>query len=344
MTYKNCVIFGGKGYIGSFFAAYLLELNIADRIYLVDISEQKRKAWPVIVEDAVRNGRVTLVDVDVTEKISNASLPDICDLICNFAAIHREPGHSVEEYFETNILGAENVCEWAETVSCDHLIFTSSIAPYGILDREKNENTLPVPVTAYGSSKLVAEKIHISWQNRDINRRYLSIVRPGVIYGPGEDGNVPRMIRAVIKGYFFYMGNESTRKAGGYIKELVAAMRWVVDGQVKNQKNVVIYNFSSKTPPTIKEYVTAICEVAGVKRFIPNVPYFVLLSIAYLLEIFAKPFRIVHPFSPVRIRKLVKSNDVIPKYLTDNGYSYQYDLKGSFEDWKNDSPHDWFIK
>ena len=342
--YINCVIFGGKGYIGSFFAAYLLDLKLAKTIYLVDISEHKRNIWPSIIEDAVNDGRVILVNGDVRKTIDNIELPEKCDLICNFAAVHREPGHLDEEYFETNLLGAENVCVWADKVSCKYMIFTSSIAPYGTIDREKREDTLPVPVTAYGSSKLVAEKIHIAWQNRDIDNRFLSIVRPGVIYGPGEDGNVPRMIHAVIKRYFFYMGNQDTRKAGGYIKELVFAMQWVVNNQVKKSEGVVLYNFTSKVAPTIREYVTTIGEVVGEVKHIPNVPFWVLLFISNFIEIFAKPFGIKHPFSPVRIRKLVKSNDIIPTYLIDNNYPFQFDLKASFLDWKESSPKDWLHK
>jgi len=162
MAYKNCVIFGGKGYIGSFFAAYLLESKLTCKIYLADISEQKRGIWPASIEKAVKEGKIILLNVDVKCEITADVLPEFCDLICNFAAVHREPGHSDEEYFETNILGAENVCAWAELVTCNQIIFTSSIAPYGTLDREINESTLPVPVSAYGSSKLVAEKIHIN--------------------------------------------------------------------------------------------------------------------------------------------------------------------------------------
>ena len=344
MEYRNCVIFGGKGYIGSFFAAYLLDAGFVTTIYLVDISESKRKIWPSIIEESVRDGRVILINADVRKTIDNIELPENCDLICNFAAIHREPGHSDEEYFETNLLGAENVCKWADKVSCNKMIFTSSIAPYGTIDREKREDTLPVPVTAYGCSKLIAEKIHISWQNRDINNRYLSIVRPGVIYGPGEDGNVPRMIHAVIKRYFFYMGNQNTRKAGGYIKELVIAMQWVVNNQIKKNEGVVVYNFSSKVAPTIKEYVTTIGEVSGRINYVPNLPYWILLFGSNFIEFFLKPFGVKHPFSPIRIRKLVKSNDIIPTYLIDNNYPYQFDLKAAFLDWKKDSPHDWLAK
>ena len=127
--------------------------------------------------------------------------------------------------------GAENVCSWADQVGCNRIIFTSSIAPYGPAEEPKDEQSLTVPVTAYGSSKLAAEKIHIAWQHKDIEDRQLVIVRPGVVFGPGEGGNVSRMIKAVLHRYFFYMGNAQTRKAGIYVKELCHAMIWVLQKQ-----------------------------------------------------------------------------------------------------------------
>ena len=87
------------------------------------------------------------------------------DVIFNFAAVHRTPGHEDHEYFETNIRGAENVVAFAEKWNIKKIVFTSSIAPYGAAEELKKETTLPTPNTAYGISKLVAEKIHEKWQN-----------------------------------------------------------------------------------------------------------------------------------------------------------------------------------
>ena len=80
--------------------------------------------------------------------------------VFNFAAVHRTPGHEDHEYFETNINGAENVVAFAEKYNRKKIVFTSSIAPYGAAEEEKFETTLETPNTAYGISKLVAEKIH----------------------------------------------------------------------------------------------------------------------------------------------------------------------------------------
>lgn len=105
------------------------------------------------------------------------------DVIFNFAAVHRTPGHEDHEYFETNILGAENVVAFAEKWNIKKIVFTSSIAPYGAAEELKKETTLPTPNTAYSISKLVAEKIHEKWQNGDAAHRQLTIVRPGVVFG-----------------------------------------------------------------------------------------------------------------------------------------------------------------
>ena len=44
-------------------------------------------------------------------------------LVANFAAVHREPGHEAYEYFQCNILGAENVCAWSEKIGCERVSF-----------------------------------------------------------------------------------------------------------------------------------------------------------------------------------------------------------------------------
>jgi hypothetical protein len=93
--------------------------------------------------------------------------------------------------------------------------------------------------------------------------------------------------------------------------------------------------------PSIQDYVNTICSVAGVKRIVPRVPYRLLLIVAYLIDAFARPLGIKHPFSPVRIRKLVRSNNILPNYLVDNGYEYRYTLSAAFADWRTSCPEEW---
>ena len=81
-----------------------------------------------------------------------------------------------------------SVIAFAEKHRIKKIVFTSSIAPYGAAEALKEETTIPMPNTPYGISKLVAEKIHVIWQSRKTDERQLTIVRPGVVFGKGENG------------------------------------------------------------------------------------------------------------------------------------------------------------
>lgn len=140
--------------------------------------------------------------------------------IFNLAAVHREPGHEASEYFETNLAGARNVTAYAAAVGCPNLYFTSSIAVYGPTEGPTDETAPICPVSPYGGSKYPAELIHEQWQQAAPGRR-LVICRPGVIYGPGDPGNILRMIRAIKRGYFAYPGSPDIHKSYGYIEGLL---------------------------------------------------------------------------------------------------------------------------
>jgi hypothetical protein len=137
------------------------------------------------------------------------------------------------------------------------------------------------------------------------------------------------------------MGNRNTRKAGVYVKELCNAMWWVLQEQKKNGEMISLFNMTMNPSPSIGEYVGAVCKTQDIKRFIPTVPYKLLMGIAYLINAIAKPIGVKHPFSPVRIRKLVRSNNILPNYLVSQGYQFLYTLDSAFADWKKSCPKEW---
>ena len=335
-------LFGGTGFIGSYFAQELLEEKDYEKVYLLDIAPVCSKRFDAFLKKHLETRRIVYIPCDVRQGIANQVdiVEEVVDLIANFAAVHREPGHQPEEYYETNLSGAENVCQWAEQKNCKNIIFTSSIAPYGPSDSPKLEGSIPVPVSAYGGSKLAAEKIHMGWQAACKDRR-LTIVRPGVVFGAGEGGNVSRLIKAVLGRYFFYIGNKATRKAGTYVKELTHAMLWVHDNNGKPWQGTKLFNMSMNPGPSVQEYVETICGVAEVKRFVPSIPFSILYPASFLIDGAAKVARLSQPVSPVRIKKLVKSNNILPGYLEKNGYKYKYNLKTAMQDWKDQMPSEW---
>ena len=319
----NILITGSSGFI----AIYLIKkLQQSNKIFGLDLKKSKN----------------TQLIYDTRKKLDRTKLPKKIDLIINLAAIHREPGHQLNEYFETNILGAENIIEFAEKVKCNHIIFTSSISPYGIEDKLKDEDTVPCPNTPYGSSKLAAEKIHIAWQNRDLKKRILTIVRPGVVFGKGECGNMSRLVKLIHKNFFSYMGNKDTRKAGIYVKELVNQILWVHEKQVNNKlPKITLFNATMWPNPSISDYVNNVKEVSGIKRFVPSVPYWFLMIFGFIFEFLFKVIGKQNPFSPVRLRKLVRPNLIKPTFLLKNKYKPVYTLKSALEDWKNEDPEIW---
>ena len=326
MTYedKKILIVGGSGFIGKHLYSRLSKKN---KVFIIDLNA---------------NNLGDQFKIDIREKIQNINKLNNIDLIINLAAIHKEPGHKENEYFETNIKGAENVCKFAESIGCKNIIFTSSIAPYGIEDKLKDETTIPQPVTPYGSSKLQAEKIHIDWQKKDVTNRILTIVRPGVVFGQWENANMYRLVKLVHKRFFFYMGNRNTAKASIYVKELVDQIIWVNDKQNKNEleKNV-LFNATMWPNPTIQEYVKITCKVSNISRLIPTVPYTFLLFLGYIFEYFFKLIGKNNLFSPVRLRKLVRSNLIKPSFLIKNEYKFRYSLETAFEDWKKEDKETW---
>lgn len=332
MEFETCVVFGGAGFIGCHFARYLLEEGLARNVILADIA-------PLRADFNLTDPAIRHVVVDVRTPPQTWALPGKVDLIANFAAVHREPGHEPHEYYETNLPGADHVCAYAERAGCLQIIFTSSIAPYGPTESVKTENSIPTPASAYGGSKLVAEKIHIGWQRAGPSRK-LVIVRPGVVFGPGEGGNVTRLVQATLRGYFFYMGNRNTRKAGGYVKELANTMRWAL-ARLPDDGGTLLYNFTMEQSPTVEEYVNTVCNVAGVKRWVPSVPYILLLAASYCIDAIAGPLGIRQPISPLRIRKLVRANNFEPAVLRREGYQYQYTLESAMQDWLDERPDEW---
>lgn len=319
----NILISGSAGFIAS---------------HLIQKLSKQHKIFGIDLRASVNSNLL----YDVRKKLKGTKFPDKVDLIINLAAIHREPGHLSSEYFDTNIMGAENITEFAEKVKCNRIIFTSSISPYGIEDKLKDEGTIPCPNTPYGSSKLAAEKIHIAWQNRDIKKRILTIVRPGVVFGKGEGGNMSRLVKLIHKNFFFYMGNKDTRKAGIYVKELVSQILWVHEKQVKNKlPKIALFNATMWPNPSISDYVGNVKKVARIKRFIPGVPYWFLMSFGFVFEFLFKAIGKQNPFSPVRLRKLVRPNLVKPTFLLKNKYKPLYTFKSALEDWKNEDPEIW---
>jgi nucleoside-diphosphate-sugar epimerase len=336
---RTCVIFGGTGCIGTHVALHFLQHPEIEHVYLADIRPLQQDNYLQPLRAAMEDGRARFVSCDVRQPLDQPDLPQHCDLIVNLAAVHREPGHTAQEYYETNLRGAEHVCAYATRANCRQMIFTSSIAPYGPSDAIRNEDSLPVPETPYGGSKLVAEKMHIAWQQAAAGRK-LVILRPGVVFGAGEHANVARLVQSIARGYFFYMGNRDTRKAGIYVKELCQVMEFAMAQQEKCKESMLLWNVSMDPPPKLSEFVEAICRVSGYRHPRISLPRPLLLAGAHLISGISTILGLRNAINPVRVKKVSQPTYIDPARLRAAGYRFRYTLEQAMADWKHDAPDD----
>lgn len=330
----NYIITGGTGFIGTHLTNLLNEVHPEVKIWNLDIVTPGTPN-PVVknYKPAVRDGEKlesTFVECDVRKPIGELPFtPTPEDVIFNFAAVHRTPGHEDREYFETNIRGAENVCAFAEKYGIKQIVFTSSIAPYGAAEELKTEDTLPTPNTAYGISKLVAEKIHMAWQKGGTDRK-LTIVRPGVVFGRGENGNFSRLYWGIRKHTFAYPGRKDTIKACVYVKELVRFILW----NVEERKTLFdIFNCTFEPAYTIEQIVKAMKKVTGLSQSVPYIPNSVIMPMAACAKMVGSPMGIC----PARVKKLQISTNISGKYLKNSGYQFKWSFEEALHDWYKDN-------
>ena len=330
----NYIITGGTGFIGTHLTNLILAEHPDAKVWNLDIVKPGTPN-PVVknYKPAVREGETlgsTYVACDVRKPIGELPFtPTPEDVIFNFAAVHRTPGHEDIEYFETNIQGAENVCAFAEKYGIRQIVFTSSIAPYGASEQLKTESTLPTPNTPYGISKLVAEKIHMAWQNGGEGRK-LTIVRPGVVFGKGENGNFSRLYWGIRKHTFAYPGRKDTIKACIYVKELVRFILWNVE---KRLTPFDLFNCTFEPAYTIEQIVTAMKNVTGLPQAVPYIPNIVIMPLAGLAKIVGSPMGIC----PARVKKLQISTNICGKKMANSGYLFKYTFEEALADWYNDN-------
>lgn len=326
----NYIIFGGSGFIGTHLIHLLKNecVKTGDKIYDLDIvMPGEEGVVPGVVE---KNDGVEYFRLDVRKPIEFDFKPTADDVIFNLAAVHRTPGHPDREYFETNIRGAENVTAFAEKHGINKILFTSSIAPYGASEELKKESTLPTPNTPYGISKLVAEKIHQIWQVKDAKRE-LTIVRPGIVYGKGEHGNMTRLYRGMKGHYFIYTGRKDTIKACIYVKELVLFFKYrMLDHSFPGTD---IFNCTFEPAYNIEQICETMKKATGLKYKVPLIPGGLLMTAAKIIGPIGGKKVGIHP---ARVKKLMVSTNICGKKLAECGYKFHYGFEDTFSDWLKD--------
>jgi nucleoside-diphosphate-sugar epimerase len=180
-------------------------------------------------------------------------------VIVNLAAEHRDDVRPVSLYDEVNVKGAINICVIARENDVRTIIFTSSVAVYGFAPIGTDESGKIAPFNDYGRSKYEAELVFKAWQAEAPAQRTLVIIRPTVVFGEQNRGNVYNLLRQIASGKFVMVGNGENRKSIAYVENVAAFIEYATSFQ----PGVHIYNFIDKPDFTMNSLVANVNRIFG---------------------------------------------------------------------------------
>jgi len=161
-------------------------------------------------------------DVDLVAELVRG-----CDAVLHLAAAHHDFGIAPETYHDVNVTATEQLVAAMSAAGVRNVAFFSSAAVYGATGGVRTEATPPAPVTPYGTTKLQAERVLAEWAAMNPAHSAL-VIRPTVVFGPGNFANMYTLIRQIERGRFAFVGSGTNRKSLAYVGNLVDALlaRW----------------------------------------------------------------------------------------------------------------------
>jgi nucleoside-diphosphate-sugar epimerase len=244
------------------------------------------------------------------------------DVIYHLAAEHADNVTPVSLYEDVNVGGARNIVEAMEANQIKHLVFTSSVAIYGRHQVHPDESFEAQPTNEYGRTKYEAEKIFGEWAER--NPEYsLTIVRPAVVFGEKNVGNVHRLIEQIAKKRFVMVGSGKNKKSMGYVGNISLFLA----SKTNAMPGIDIYNFAGKPDLSSEEIVNIITDELKLSHKIPHVPEWVGLLGGYIFDLLSNITGKKYPISTVRIKKFTADTTVSTDKLIKSGFVDRYDLE-----------------
>jgi GlcNAc-P-P-Und epimerase len=301
------LITGGSGFIGTRLIDELIKENHEIIIY----DKMKSSKYPQLcIIDDVRN-------IDGLIK----ACKDV-EIIYNLAAEHADNVTPLSLYADVNVGGAENIIKAAKENNIKKIIFTSSVAIYGLNRGTPHEGMEAQPFNEYGRTKYDAEKLFLTWQKEDKDNN-LQIVRPAVVFGEENRGNVYNLINQISTGKFAMIGDGENKKSMGYVGNIAKFLCIIKE----SDKKLDIFNFAGKNDLSTKEIVETVREELGIKKSFLKIPYSVGILAGFVFDILSKLTGKKFPVSVVRIQKFAAETTVSTKHLFESGFEEPYTLK-----------------
>lgn len=243
------------------------------------------------------------------------------DAIYHLAAEHRDDVFPRDKYYEVNGQGTKNVVEAATRHNIKTIIFTSTVAVYALGVGAKSEGSKVEPFNDYGHSKLEAEEHLKKWAQEDLERRVI-IVRPAVVFGENNRGNVHALMSQIARGKFLMVGRGKNYKSMGYVGNVANFLKYCVS----LDHNFKIFNYADKPDLSTRELVDEIYGSFGKAKPKFHIPYVIGLMAGYGFDLMARMTGRTFPISTIRVKKFCSDTVVTSDKAMASGYSPQYDL------------------
>lgn len=284
MTKDNAIsIVGGAGFVGSRLITLLDKKN--KKHFSGDINDSSEKTIKLDIED-----------LDSLDHIAGS------DCIVNLAAVHRDDIRPLSRYDDVNVQGSINVCEAARKHGINKIVFTSSVAIYGFAPADTDESGKPNYFNDYGRTKYLAEQVYKEWQAEVPENRTLVIVRPTVIFGEGNRGNVFNLLKQIASGRFMMFGNGKNRKSMAYVENVAAFLEY----SLSFKPGLHIYNYIDKPDFDMNTLVSEARKTLFGKNNVGlRLPAFLGMAIGYFADIVAKLTGKTLPVSSIRVKKFM---------------------------------------
>ena len=305
----NITLIGASGFVGT---RLLGLLNEESQGYTVrNIDKQQSHFFSEITEI----GDVRDIDV-LKAKLVNT------DVVVLLAAEHRDDVTPTSLYYDVNVGGIKNVLAAMAVNGIKRIVFTSSVAVYGLNKENPNEEHPADPFNHYGKSKWQAEEVLQDWHKTHPDWN-INILRPTVIFGERNRGNVYNLLRQISSGKFLMVGKGENKKSMAYVGNIVAFIKFLIDNK-KDGYNV--YNYIDKPDYTMNELIAHISKVLN--KHIPSThfPYWLGMLGGKCFDLLAWVTRKKLPISTVRVKKFCATTQFDATKAHSSGFEAPFSL------------------
>lgn len=307
------MVIGGSGFIGSRLVGRMLNkpeysLKILDK----NPSKTHRDLCQIV---DVRS------EEQLVSQIHNGSV------IINLAAEHQDNVRPASLYDEVNINGAINICAAARKKNVAKIIFTSSVAVYGFAPPNASESSDILPFNDYGKTKHCAEEIFKSWQLEAPYERSLVIVRPTVVFGEQNRGNVYNLMQQIASGKFIMIGKGQNRKSIAYVENVAAFIEYCLDFK----QGIHTFNYVDKPDFTMYQLVGRVKSLLGQQNQTTlRVPYSIAFFFGKILDLISWLTHKKYKISSIRIKKFC-TDSVFSTAVESTGFTPPVPLEEALE-------------